>query len=42
MEFTIKNESLKVVINDKGAELQSIQTADGTLYRGTFCRSVGL
>ena len=32
MEFTIKNESLKVVINDKGAELQSIQTADGTEY----------
>lgn len=32
MEFTIKNDFLKVVISNKGAELQSIQTADGTEY----------
>lgn len=32
MNYTIKNEYLTVTIADKGAELQSIQTADGTEY----------
>lgn len=32
MDYTIKNDSLKVVIKSFGAELSSIQTADGTEY----------
>ncbi|MDO4633027.1 MAG: aldose 1-epimerase family protein [Eubacteriales bacterium] len=32
MFYTIKNDSLKVEINSLGAELHSIQTADGTEY----------
>ncbi|MFR3321989.1 MAG: hypothetical protein ACLTSZ_13695 [Lachnospiraceae bacterium] len=32
MLYTIKNEALKVVIDDRGAELHSIQTLDGTEY----------
>lgn len=32
MEYTIQNEKLTVVISDRGAELQSIQTADGHEY----------
>lgn len=32
MNYIIKNEQLTVVISDRGAELQSIQTADGTEY----------
>lgn len=32
MEYTIRNEKLTVVISDRGAELQSIQTADGHEY----------
>lgn len=32
MYYTIKNEHLTVVINDHGAELHSIRTADGTEY----------
>lgn len=32
MNYTIQNDILTVVISDAGAELQSIQTADGTEY----------
>lgn len=32
MNYTIKNENLTVAISDRGAELQSIQTADGHEY----------
>ena len=32
MLYTIKNEALKVVIDNHGAELHSIQTMDGTEY----------
>ena len=32
MLYTIKNEALKVVIDNHGAELHSIQTLDGTEY----------
>lgn len=32
MEYTIKNEFLAVTASDKGAELQSIRSADGTEY----------
>ncbi len=32
MEYTIKDESLQVTVSDRGAELQSIQAADGTEY----------
>lgn len=32
MNFTIKNEYLTVTISDKGAELQSVRSADGTEY----------
>lgn len=32
MNYEIKNDSLKVVISDEGAELQSVRTSDGTEY----------
>lgn len=32
MQFIIQNECLKVAVNDLGAELNSIQTSDGTEY----------
>lgn len=32
MNYEIKNEYLRVVIQDKGAELQSVKSADGTEY----------
>lgn len=32
MEYTLKNESLSLTVNDRGAEMRSLKTTDGTEY----------